>query len=367
MREESASGLRWTGWFLTGASSVAALVIALRGSGGVGWLAAYAVVVGTEAGLLWAYRSGNRPEGSAAFRRRLGPANTITLARGILLACLAGHTAAPPETRPWSWAPFVVYAIAAAADGLDGYVARRTRSISLLGANLDMELDGLGILIAVLYCLRTGVLPWPFVVVGLLRYGYVASLWILRTRGVVTGPLTPSVLRRRLAGLQMGLLAFLMIPGVDRDFAVILEAIVGGPLTLGFIRDWLVVSGFVDRRSPTYRLLRIRAKRVLIRWFPLALRVLLIGSWVVCFVIRLSRPGWNGADLALEIARGVCVGGLVPRRSAGYCALGFAAITAVIGIGAPGIDSAAFSGAAATVYLLGPGSAVDLRRRRSAE
>jgi CDP-diacylglycerol--glycerol-3-phosphate 3-phosphatidyltransferase len=275
----------------------------------------------------------------------------------VLIAVVAGYALESAAERPWI--PFIAYAVAAAADGLDGYVARRTGSVSLLGGILDVEYDALGILVAVLYCLRAGVLPWVFLVVGLLRYAYVASLWVMRRRGRELGELTPSVLRRRVAGVQMGVLAFCMIPAVDRGMATAAEAVVGTALTAGFVRDWLVVARIVDHRSRPYRLLRLRAKRLLTRWLPVVLRVLLGAAWVALVVSDASRGG-----MVAEILRGLLVLGLLPRRTAAYAALGLAVATAAIWLRNADASDSAVVATALAVYLLGPGSLVDLRPQR---
>jgi phosphatidylglycerophosphate synthase len=119
------------------------------------------------AGLLW--------RGLAARGRGLGPANRITLGRGLLVALLAGSLATPElvEARGTLLAGLALLALA--LDGVDGRVARRTGSASAFGARFDMELDAFLILVLCLMLLATGrVGPWVLAIGGL-RYAFVLA------------------------------------------------------------------------------------------------------------------------------------------------------------------------------------------------
>jgi phosphatidylglycerophosphate synthase len=129
---------------------------------------------------------------------RLGIANHITMARGVLTALLAALVGAGSETRLQA-AAFSVAMIASALDGIDGWSARRTGMSSSYGARFDMETDALLILVLSL-------LAWQFdkagawvLGSGLLRYAFVAASWLLPW---LQRPLPPSRRRKAVAAIQ---------------------------------------------------------------------------------------------------------------------------------------------------------------------
>jgi phosphatidylglycerophosphate synthase len=148
------------------------LLLLLAGTVGLtttGWLlgAACGLVATT---LLW---RGLSQAGAA----RLGAANRVTLARTVLVG---GVTAlvADAFVRPAAVTAMVVLASAALVlDGVDGYVARRTDTVSALGARFDMEVDAFLILVLSLHVARE-LGPWVLVI-GAARYLFVAAGWLL--------------------------------------------------------------------------------------------------------------------------------------------------------------------------------------------
>src|SRR5690606_30208717 len=82
--------------------------------------------------------------------RRFGYANFVTAFRGALVS-LTGPTVScfdslhQADTVLWVLVGVVVFALA--LDGIDGYLARKYRQESELGARFDMEVDALLILI----------------------------------------------------------------------------------------------------------------------------------------------------------------------------------------------------------------------------
>ncbi|MGJ7462489.1 CDP-alcohol phosphatidyltransferase family protein [Halomonas sp. MA07-2] len=143
------------------------------GTGASPWVAPLAI--GTYLGmaaLLWRAlrRCPRRPDG-------LGAANRVTLARGVLVALLAGTLADPALMAARGTWLFALALVALSLDGVDGWVARRTASASALGARFDMELDAFFILVlclALLLLERVG--PWVLAI-GAMRYAFVAARW----------------------------------------------------------------------------------------------------------------------------------------------------------------------------------------------
>src|SRR4051794_27037258 len=82
----------------------------------------------------------------------LGAANRVTLARAVLVggvaALVADGLAADGLLRPGAVATLVgLAAVALVLDGVDGWVARRTGTVSELGWRFDMEVDAFLILV----------------------------------------------------------------------------------------------------------------------------------------------------------------------------------------------------------------------------
>ena len=139
------------------------------GLGGGGWL------VGLAAGLTLNVTV------ARALRRdpslRLGPATSVTLVRGTLAVGVAALTAASFE-RDVAVATLVTLAsVALALDFVDGWIARRTRTESTLGARLDGEVDAF-----LIFVLSVEVAPtaggWVLAI-GLARYAFYAAGWPL--------------------------------------------------------------------------------------------------------------------------------------------------------------------------------------------
>jgi phosphatidylglycerophosphate synthase len=107
----------------------------------------------------------------------LGPANRVTLARGVLVCLIAA--ALFNGTWLGARAHWLVGAavVALAADGLDGWVARRTGTASAFGARFDMELDAFLILVLCLCVLALGKAGTWVLAIGAMRYLLVAAMW----------------------------------------------------------------------------------------------------------------------------------------------------------------------------------------------
>jgi len=112
------------------------------------------------------------PKGS-----RLGPANRVTLGRGVLVCLIAA--ALFDKTWLAAHAHWLVGAaiVALAADGFDGWVARRTGSASAFGARFDMELDAFLILVLCLGVVALGKTGAWVLAIGAMRYLLVAAMW----------------------------------------------------------------------------------------------------------------------------------------------------------------------------------------------
>jgi phosphatidylglycerophosphate synthase len=117
---------------------------------------------------------------------RLGAANVVTLSRAVLVG---GVTAlvVTSFSQPVSTPVLVAVAgVALAMDGVDGQVARRTRTTTALGARFDMEIDSFLVLMLSMYAgHRFG---WWIVALGVYRYVFWAASFKLTWLTAATPP-----------------------------------------------------------------------------------------------------------------------------------------------------------------------------------
>jgi phosphatidylglycerophosphate synthase len=221
--------------------AVLGAIAATAGLGGLGWAVGLAF-----GGATWALLvRGLRRTGRAG----LGPADRVTLGRTVLVGgvtalAVDGLVRAVPL-------PLVVAltGVALALDGVDGQVARRTRTASGFGARFDMEVDAF--LILVLSVLLIGpVGPWA-VALGGMRYAFVAAGAV---RPWILAPLPPRLSRKAVAALQ-GVVLVVAVAGVLP--AGVTRAAVAGALAAlcwSFGRDlgWLVRHRQPSRPSRSF-------------------------------------------------------------------------------------------------------------------
>ena len=110
-------------------------------------------------------------------RTRLGPADLVTLARATL-ACGVAALVADSSTRPTPVTTLVVLAsVALALDWVDGRVARRTGTVSELGARFDLEVDAFLILVLAVEASRDQG-PWVLAI-GVASYALLGARRVL--------------------------------------------------------------------------------------------------------------------------------------------------------------------------------------------
>jgi phosphatidylglycerophosphate synthase len=154
---------------------------------------------------------------------RFGAANQITTFRAFLVSLVAALIGEP--MRPVEAASLAL--AATLLDGVDGWLARRSKMESAFGARFDVEVDALLILVlAVLVWQYEKAGPWVLAS-GLLRYGFVAAgrIWPW-----MSAPLTPTMRGRvicivQLAGLMLALLPAFPSPASDTIAAAALAAL----------------------------------------------------------------------------------------------------------------------------------------------
>ncbi len=166
-----------------------------------------------------------------------GAANQVTVARGALVALLAGLIGEQTAGLPALVA--VAAVIVAVLDGVDGWLARRRQIASDFGARFDMETDALFILVL-------AVLAWQFeragawvLLSGLLRYLFVAAGMVLPW---LHRPLPASARRKSIAVVQVVALILTVAPFVPARAAAVIAAVGLCALALSFLVDvvWLL-------------------------------------------------------------------------------------------------------------------------------
>ncbi|MES1170531.1 MAG: CDP-alcohol phosphatidyltransferase family protein [Leifsonia sp.] len=107
---------------------------------------------------------------------RFGAGNAVTATRSALIGVVAALVATS-LTEPIP--PLLLAALVAPAlalDAVDGWAARRTGTVTPLGARFDMEADAFLILVLSVYDVRI-VGAWVLAI-GLMRYAFVAAGWL---------------------------------------------------------------------------------------------------------------------------------------------------------------------------------------------
>jgi phosphatidylglycerophosphate synthase len=168
---------------------------------------------------------------------KFGPANQITFVRAVLVAALAS-LAVRPATPAVAWSAACIAIVVVLLDGVDGWVARRTATVSAFGTRFDMETDAALILVlAVLVWQHGKAGPWV-VASGLLRYVFVASGWVWPW---MRRPLTPTLRGRLICVVQIGALVAAMLPPIEPPASTVLAALGLAVLCYSFLVDtrWL--------------------------------------------------------------------------------------------------------------------------------
>ncbi len=168
---------------------------------------------------------------------RLGPANLITTLRVLLLSLVAGLIGECP-TSAVAWGGTLLAVVITALDGVDGWLARRTRFASEFGARYDMETDALHILVLAVLAWQLDKAGAWIVLAGAMRYLFVASgyLWPW-----LNGALPPSQRRKTVCVVQIVGLIVVVSPVATSPASVVVAAITLLMLTWSFGVDvrWL--------------------------------------------------------------------------------------------------------------------------------
>ncbi|GAB3685596.1 CDP-alcohol phosphatidyltransferase family protein [Salinisphaera aquimarina] len=170
--------------------------------------------------------------------RSLGWGNRVTLTRAALVITIAGMVAFPAFLGAHLYA-FIGLAVAALAlDGVDGWIARRTASVSAFGARFDMELDAFFILVLCAALAAVGKVGLFVLWIGLARYLFVLAQ---RVAPWLRAELFASLRRKAVCVWQVVTLVICLLPAVSPPVAALASACALVLLALSFGIDvaWL--------------------------------------------------------------------------------------------------------------------------------
>ena len=168
---------------------------------------------------------------------RLGPANQVTLFRLALVALLAGFIG-EPKAVGIEWLAVAATIVVVMLDGLDGWLARRSRMASAFGARFDMETDALLILVLSILVWQHGKAGAWVLACGLMRYAFVACGWVLPW---MAGPLRSTRRGKTVAVAQLMGLGAALSPLVRAPYSAGIAAVTLVALAWSFALDvaWL--------------------------------------------------------------------------------------------------------------------------------
>jgi CDP-diacylglycerol--glycerol-3-phosphate 3-phosphatidyltransferase len=210
------------------------------------WLGLAAAFSAVLMVMVWHNLSNNYRPGERKILPNFGAGNQLTILRGVMIAFLAGFLFSPWPPGWLGWLPGLIYILAALLDLFDGFLARRTNQVTRLGEILDINLDGLGVLVACLLIVQYGQVPFWYLLVGLARYLFLTGEWALKKIGKSVFELAPNPARRPLAGVQMGFIAAVLLPIFSPPSTFLVAGLFAAPFLVGFFYDWLIVSGVLS-------------------------------------------------------------------------------------------------------------------------
>ena len=274
--------------------------------------------------------------------RSLGPASLVTLSRAVLVGGITAQVVDGFATGGVRVPLLVVLAtIALILDGVDGQVARRTNTVTALGARFDIEVDTFMLLV-----LSAHIAPalgvWVLAI-GLMRYAWVAARWPLPWLGT---PVPTRHSAKAVAVLQAALLILASSQLIPTTSAVGLLAVALGLLVWSFGHDAIWLWRRRPGRPPVRTVAHVEVRPLRQAQGARSLRPLMITGLAVALVLavlilpnQVSDLGRGTLHLPVE---GVLIAAallLLPQRAArvlatisGIC-LGISSVLTVLDIG----------------------------------
>ena len=243
---------------------------------GLRWAVLSLSVLAYQTALLWRALPKNRGLGTQPILPDFGIGNLLTIARGVFVSWLAGFLFSPLPDGMLAWLPASLYLVADILDYFDGFAARITGLSTELGGYWDQELDSLGVVIAPLLAVSYGQLPIWVLLVSASRYLFVLGIWWRKFNHKPVFDLPPSTYRRAFAGFQMGFFGFALLPIFSRASTWVSASVFMIPFMLGFLRDWLVVSGVINAAQERYHQMVRIVTSFGMKVLPVGLRIVVV-------------------------------------------------------------------------------------------
>ncbi len=144
---------------------------------------------------------------------RFGPANHVTMVRVMMVALIAGLIGEPELPRA-ALAAAITTGAMTVLDGVDGWLARRSRMASAFGARFDMETDAVLVMTMSILVWQHGKAGAWALLGGIMRYIFVLAVWGLPW---MRHPLHPTRRAKiitvwHMVGLSVGLAPFVPLP-----------------------------------------------------------------------------------------------------------------------------------------------------------
>jgi CDP-diacylglycerol--glycerol-3-phosphate 3-phosphatidyltransferase len=191
----------------------------------------------------------------------------------VIVAFLAGFLLVARPPGALAWMPAILKIIADFTDFFDGIAARLSNHATRLGETLDLNLDGLGMLVVTLLAFQYSTVPWWYLPVGFARYLFIFGLWWRQWKNKPVYELQPSAARRGLAALQMGFGTAALFPIFSPPATTIAATLFMLPFLTGFTYDWLQVSGRLRPVSQRHKNFWAGFWHFASRWLPILLRI----------------------------------------------------------------------------------------------
>jgi phosphatidylglycerophosphate synthase len=170
---------------------------------------------------------------------RFGPANATTAVRSTLVGLVTAMVVTSFSAAVSVPLLLALAVPALALDAVDGWIARRTHTTSEVGARFDMEVDAFLLLVLSAYLVPQ--LGWWVLIIGMLRYAFVAVGWMLPWMLATLPPRYWRKVVTAVAGIALAVAASQLMPWWV-DYAVTLLAL--ALLIESFGRDviWLALE-----------------------------------------------------------------------------------------------------------------------------
>ncbi len=287
-------------WFLAVLVFYFLLKLNLSAQAAVTWLSLTVGALAYQLVILFFDFGKNITVGTKRLSPRFGLGLWLTATRLLLLSLLAGFLVIPRTQGGLAWLPFALALSFNLSDLFDGYLARRSGITTELGAKLDLDLDGRGMLVNSLLVIHYGQVGWWFALVGLARYIYVAAIWLRRRLGLRVKQLASNQIRRPFAGVQMGIVTALLAPIFSPTATNFIVTLTMLPFLGNFLYDWLQISGRVVANS------KLTKFAILVRQVITGITLLLRVVVVALLVRRLVLFGLNGPYFIFELLAAFC-------------------------------------------------------------